>query len=67
MFSKKQWVIFAAGAAAFHTLSHLVIQYSDTLPIQIYSFELTSQLNMMIILINAVITAGLLWWVSKLK
>lgn len=67
MCSKRDVVLFFAGAEAFHTLSHIVLKFMDVLPIQFLSINFTQQLNMVAIIINAIITAGLLWWASKLK
>ena len=67
MWSKKNVVIFCAGAQAFHTLSHIVIKYAGMLPVKIFSIALTQQLNMWAIVINAVITLVLLWWAAQLK
>lgn len=67
MCSKRDTVIFLAGAETFHTLTHVIINFTHTLPIKVFSITWTSQLNLMAIGINAVITVGLLWWASKLK
>lgn len=67
MWTKKDIIIFLAGAEAFHTLSHIVINFSGLLPITLFSITWTQSLNMLGIVINALITVGLLWWASKLK
>jgi len=67
MFSKKELIIFAAGAEAFHTLSHVVIQCTDILPITIYSIQWTPALNILGIVVNAAVTVALLRWASKTK
>lgn len=67
MCSKRDIVIFVAGAEAFHTVSHVIFGYAGILPMELFSIMWTQQLNMLAILINALITAGLLWWASKLK
>ena len=66
MFTTKELVIFFAGAEAFHTISHILIGYLHILPIKLFSITWTQQLNFWAILINAVITALLLWWASRL-
>jgi len=67
MCSKRDIVVFLAGAEAFHTLSHVVLSFSRVLPIEICSITLTSQLNLFAIVINGLATAGLVWWACKLK
>ena len=66
MTTLKAWIIFFAGAEAFHTLSHIVFYFSGILPIAFYSIVVTQQLNLWAIIINAVITGLLLWWAYKL-
>lgn len=66
MLSKREWIAFAAGAAAFHTFSHIVIAFS-TLPITIMSITLTQQLNTFAIIGSAILTVALFWWLSKTK
>lgn len=65
-FSNKEWIIFFAGAEAFHTLSHILLGYLHVLPIKFFSITWTKQLNYLGIIINALITVGLLWWASRL-
>lgn len=67
MFNKRETIIFFAGAEAFHTLSHILFAFTGTLPIRIFSFNWTGQLNSAGIVINALVTAALLWWASKEK
>lgn len=68
MFKKKREnLIFLAGAETFHTLSHIVINFTDTLPIRVYSIVWDQQLNLIAIAVNAVVTVGLFWWISKTK
>lgn len=67
MWSKKEWVIFFAGVEAFHTISHIAMQFLGVLPIQFFSITWTQQLNSWAIVINGLITVGLILWSSKLK
>ena len=67
MCSKKNIIVFFAGAEAFHTLGHIIIGMSGMLPIKFFSILWTQNLNIVGIIINAVITMGLLYWASKLK
>lgn len=60
-------VIFAAGAEFFHTLSHIILPYLVTLPVNMKFITLTPSLNMFAIIINAIITIALLWWARRLK
>jgi hypothetical protein len=66
MLTKREWIAFAAGAAAFHTLGHIIMAFVG-LPITIMSITLTQQLNALAIIVSAAITVALLWWLSKLK
>ena len=67
MFSLRDYLIFLAGAATFHTISHLTLAFSGALPMVIGGVEVTSQLNILAIAINTLITIGLLWWASRLS
>lgn len=63
-------VIFFAGVAAFHTLSHIWLGMSDLLPMSVPlmpSFSITQTANGGIIVASAFITAGLLYWAHRLK
>ncbi len=62
IWTTKDIIVFLAGAQTFHTLSHLVIGLDGALPIKFFFINWTKQLNYMAIAINAVITAGLFWW-----
>lgn len=66
-FTKKEWIIFFAGAQTLHTVSHILLAYSGTLPIQFFSYIITEKFNGWAIVINALITGWLLWWASKTK
>jgi hypothetical protein len=59
--------IFLAGAEAFHTLSHVLINVSGTLPITFFNITWTQQLNLLAIIINGAITIGLLIWAARIK
>lgn len=67
MCSKRDIIVFFAGAQAFHTLSHILLGLFVTLPMQLSFMTLTPLLNFWAILINAGVTAVLLWWASTLK
>lgn len=67
MFKLRDLVIFLAGAEFFHAISHVILPYFVTLPLNIKFMVLTSSLNIWIIIINVVITIVLLWWASRLK
>jgi hypothetical protein len=66
MWSLRNIVIFLAGAEAFHTLVHMAFGASSILPIKILFYTLTPQFNLIAIIINALITLGLIWWASTL-
>ena len=67
MWTKREIVIFFAGVEAFHTLSHLALSVSVQLPMRVFGFNVTTGRNAWAIVVNAVITAALLWWASRLK
>ena len=67
MCSLRDVVIFFAGAEFFHTISHIVLPYFLTLPLDMKFMQLTVTVNYWAIAINAVITLALLWWAHKLK
>lgn len=67
MLKLRDVVIFIAGAEFFHTLSHIILPYFVTLPLNIKFMMFTPSLNVWAIVINAVITIALLWWASRLK
>lgn len=60
-------VIFIAGAEFFHTLSHIILPFFISLPLNLGFIQFTATVNYWAIAINAVITIGLLWWACKLK
>lgn len=60
-------VVFIAGAEFFHTLSHIILPFFITLPINMGFMQFTPAFNYWAIAINAVITVILLWWACKLK
>lgn len=67
MLKLRDVLIFLAGAEFFHTLSHIILPYFVSLPLQLSFMELTPNLNLIIIIINAIITILLLWWASRLS
>jgi hypothetical protein len=60
-------VIFFAGAAFFHTISHIICPYFIALPFDAGFMQLTHKSNLVIIIISAIMTIALLWWAKKLK
>lgn len=60
-------VIFIAGAEFFHTLSHIILPYFITLPVDMKFMMFTPEWNHWAIIINAVITILLLWWAKRLS
>lgn len=67
MWSKKEILIFLTGAQTFHTLIHIIMSFSGTLPINFFFINWSFQLNLIGIIINALVTMALFWWVSKLR
>lgn len=67
MFSKRDLIIFLAGATTFHALAHIMLGYWGMLPMQFGPLLLTPQLNTFVIIISAVVAVGLLWWAQGLR
>lgn len=67
MCSKGDLIVFLAGAQTFHTLSHILLSFTETLPIKVFSITWTQQLNIVAIVINGLVTAALLWWASRVR
>lgn len=65
MWTKRDLIIFFAGAEAFHTFSHIVL--SGSLPITIWSITVTPTFNMWAIILNAAIAIWLFIWASRLE
>lgn len=62
----RDFVIFLAGAEFFHTISHLILPYFVTMPVDLRVILLTSTMNIWIVIINGLLTILLLWWAAKL-
>ncbi len=62
MLTTREWLLFFAGAQAFHTISHIFLYFTNILPITIFSISFTEQLNLLAIIINAATTVALLWF-----
>lgn len=60
-------IIFLAGAEAFHTMVHLFLPYMIKLPLETSIINLTPFLNILAILLNGVITVGLICLASRMK
>ncbi len=67
MWSKKDSLIFLAGAMTLHTLSHLMIHFANVLPLKFYGIVLTYSFNFYVIIFSTVITIALLWWALHIK
>lgn len=72
MCSLRDVVIFLAGAAFFHTLSHVMlpmfVQFPMVvhLPMVVGMITLSSMANIGIIVGSALLTVALLWWACRL-
>jgi hypothetical protein len=66
MCTKKEIIIFAAGAEAFHTFAHLVF-FGYGISFKLPWMTVTPKWNLAAFLINLLITVCLLYWASKLK
>lgn len=67
MYSKRDILMFLAGAMVFHTVSHIFLPVLGLLPMQVFSFVLTYQVNVVIIIMSALVSVGLLWWARNTK
>jgi hypothetical protein len=67
MWTKREIIIFFAGFEAFHTLSHLALAVSGQLPMRLFGFNVSAELNVWAIVVNAAITAVLVAWASKVR
>lgn len=67
MFKFRDVCIFIAGAAFFHMVSHILLPFYVKLPYQLSFINLTNSLNNVVIVLSAIVTAGLLWVSTKLK
>lgn len=66
MFSFRDLIIFLAGAEFFHTITHIMMAFWVTLPLDFKFVVLTKNLNLFAIVVNAIVTILLLWWGYKL-
>jgi hypothetical protein len=62
-------LVFLAGAAAFHALSHVWLGLSGMLPMEISfpSMTITPGLNLFAIVVNVLIAVGLLYGAKRLR
>lgn len=67
MWSKRDIIVFLAGAFTFHTLAHLTIAMTDTLPIRVFNIIIDKQMNLLGIVVNGLIASGLIWWANKTR
>lgn len=65
-FSKRDWVLFFFGAQVFHTLSHIMLAVTGVLPVQVFSWTITQQTNLIIILVNILVTVALGYWLYRI-
>ncbi len=59
--SKKHFLYFLSGAAAWEALGHLMLQFGNVLPFTLWGITITHQLNNIIIAVAGVISIGLLF------
>lgn len=67
MFTCKNVFIFLAGAVFFHALSHFLLPYYVTLPIQVGTMTITSELNMIIAWVSLAFSVGLLFAAKRCR
>jgi hypothetical protein len=66
MCSKRDAIIFLAGAQTFHTISHIFLMFSNTLPISAFGITITPEINYAATIFNAVTAAALVWWAMRI-
>ena len=68
MLTLRETLLVLVGAEAFHTLSHLWLGRSGLLPMQLRlpHMTVTTRVNLVAVVVNAVITAALFWWAARL-
>lgn len=64
MASKRDVIIFFAGAQCFHTLSHGLMYWINK-PIDVGFMIVTPGLNFWSMVFNGLIAVWLLWWASR--
>lgn len=67
MWSKRDTLIFLAGAFAFHAFSHLTMHFAHMLPVTFYGITLTYSLNLYATVASTLIAIVFLWWASRAK
>ena len=67
MLLKKDVLFFLAGAMTFHTVAHMVLYWSGLLPLTLFGMVITEQLNVVAIIVNLLITIGLLYYAFKVR
>lgn len=66
MCTKRDIILFLAGAETFHTISHAFLGASKVLPMTIFSMTITPRFNMWMTIINAIISCALIYWAIQL-
>jgi hypothetical protein len=59
MFSFRDFIIFLAGVEFFHTISHILLVLSSSLPSNLKAMMLAPSVNIWAIFINGIITVAL--------
>lgn len=67
MFNLRDYVIFFAGAAFLHTISHIFFSLFVPLPLNFKVMVLTTANNMWFIIISSIVTILLIWWAVHLS
>ena len=67
MCTKRDVIIFFAGAEAFHTLAQIMFMFSGLVPMTVFSINVTSEYLMGCVIFNSAVTTALLWWASTLE
>lgn len=65
MCTQRDILVFAAGAMAFHTISHIIMPTIIPLPLHVISFNFTAGMNIVAIVFSAAATLALLYFAQK--
>ena len=66
MVRKRDILVFFFGFEVAHTIAHGVLSFTGLLPLRFAWLTITENLNVWAIVVNAVISAGLLLWLLRL-
>lgn len=57
--------VFLAGALAFHTLGHIMLAFTNLLPMTVFGMHFDAHLNAITIIASGLLTIGLLYMAGR--